>query len=112
MEQAGIIRGYQAILDEEALGLAITVFIRITLERQSAGVINAFETAVRKWNGLAFCFLMAGQYDYLLQIKVTDMADFERVHRKELSTLPGVARIESGFSVRDVLSYRPPSQAL
>lgn len=108
LEDSGIIRGYQAVIDESALGLSITVFIRVTLERQSASVINAFEKAIRNWNGIGFCYLMAGQYDYLLQIKVSDIADFERIHRKELSTLPGVARIESSFSVRDVLFSATP----
>lgn len=102
LEDEGVIVGYQAILNEAMIGRGITVFIRVTLEKQSATALNAFENAIRRWDGVVFCYLMAGQYDYMLQIKVADIADYERLHRKELSTLPGVARLESSFSVRDV----------
>jgi Lrp/AsnC family leucine-responsive transcriptional regulator len=110
LEDQGIIVGYQAVLDESVMGRGITVFIRVTLEKQSATALNSFESAIRRWNGAVFCYLMAGQYDYMLQIKVADIADYERLHRKELSTLPGVARLESSFSVRDVAGLGVPAK--
>jgi Lrp/AsnC family leucine-responsive transcriptional regulator len=46
---------------------------------------------------------MAGEYDYMLQVKVASITDYERLHQEELSRLPGVRRIESSFAVRNVL---------
>jgi Lrp/AsnC family transcriptional regulator, leucine-responsive regulatory protein len=98
-----MIRGYQAVISDKALGRGMMVFIRVTLERQSAGLLKAFETAIPKCPGVISCHLMAGQYDYMLLVKVSDISDYERFHEKELSRLPGVARIESSFAVRAVI---------
>ena len=81
----------------------MTVYIRVTLERQSAPVLSAFEAAVRRCKGIVSCHLMAGQYDYMLMARVADMDDYDRLHHNELSRLPGVLRLESSFALRDVL---------
>jgi DNA-binding Lrp family transcriptional regulator len=102
LEGRGIITGYQALVQNKALGAEITVFVRITLEKQTAAALHAFDARVRHCNGVAACHLMAGDYDYMLQVKVSSFADYERIHQEELSRLPGVRRIESGFAVRGV----------
>jgi len=48
------------------------------------------------------CYLMSGEFDYLLRVVVADMADFERIHKTELTRLPGVARVNSSFAIRTV----------
>jgi DNA-binding Lrp family transcriptional regulator len=103
LETAGAIRGYRAQIDDSLLGKRMTVFIRVTLERQSAPVLSAFETAVRRCKGIASCHLMAGQYDYMLVVRVADIDDYGRLHQNELSRLPGVTRLETSFALRDVL---------
>jgi Lrp/AsnC family transcriptional regulator, leucine-responsive regulatory protein len=103
LEDCGVIRGYQALVSDKALGRSMTVFIRVTLERQSAGLLQTFETAIQRCPGVISCHLMAGQYDYMLLVKVSDISDYERLHQKELSRLPGVTRIESSFAVRAVI---------
>jgi len=45
---------------------------------------------------------MSGEFDYLLRVVVADMADFERIHKTELTRLPGVARVNSSFAIRTV----------
>jgi DNA-binding Lrp family transcriptional regulator len=102
LEQSGAILGYQAVVNDKALGHNMTVYIRVTLERQSAGVLQAFEAAVLRCSWILSCHLMAGQYDYMLIVKVIDISDYERMHQKYLSRLPGVVRIESSFAVREV----------
>src|SRR3569833_1965376 len=62
LESAGVIRGYRAMIDDRVLGKKMTVYIRVTLERQSAPVLSAFETAVRHCREIVSCHLMAGQY--------------------------------------------------
>jgi DNA-binding Lrp family transcriptional regulator len=103
LENSGAIRGYRALIDDRVLGKRMTVFIRITLERQSAPVLTAFEAAVRRSKAIVSCHLMAGQYDYMLVVRVADMDDYGRLHQSELSRLPGVTRLETSFALRDVL---------
>jgi Lrp/AsnC family transcriptional regulator, leucine-responsive regulatory protein len=103
LEAAGAIRGYRATVDDRLLGKRMTVYIRITLERQSAPVLSAFETAVRHCKEIVSCHLMAGQYDYMLVARVSGIDDYGRLHQNELSRLPGVTRLETSFALRDVL---------
>ena len=105
MEKAGIIIGYTALID--VLGEdAIAVIIQITLERQTEEYLNRFEAAVRKYPEIRECFLMTGGSDYLLRVDVESAGAFERIHKEILSVLPGVLRINSSFSIRNVLSAR------
>jgi DNA-binding Lrp family transcriptional regulator len=103
LEAAGAIRGYRAMVDDRLLGKRMTVYIRVTLERQSAAVLNSFEAAVRRCKGITSCHLMAGQYDYMLVVRASDIEDYGRLHQNELSRLPGVTRLETSFALRDVL---------
>ena len=106
LEKAGAIRGYRAQIDDRLLGKRMTVFIRVTLERQSAPVLAAFETAIRRSKAIVSCHLMAGQYDYMLVARVSDVDDYGRLHQNELSRLPGVTRLETSFALRDVLDRK------
>lgn len=106
LETSGAIRGYRAIIDDRLLGKRRTVYIRVTLERQSAAVLSAFEEAVRKCHDIVSCHLMAGQYDYMLVARVAGIDDYGRLHQNELSRLPGVTRLETSFAMRDVLDGR------
>ena len=103
LEAMGAIRGYRALVNDRLLGKQMTVFVRVTLERQSAAVLSAFEAAVRRTHGIVSCHLMAGQYDYMLVARVADIDDYGRLHQNELSRLPGVVRLETSFALRDVL---------
>ncbi len=103
LEETGAIRGYRALINDRLLGKHMTVFVRVTLERQSATVLGAFESAVKHTRGIVSCHLMAGQYDYMLVAKVADIDDYGRLHQNELSRLPGVTRLETSFALRDVL---------
>ncbi len=87
----------------------MTVFIRVSLERQSAPVLAAFESAVRKSRGIVSCHLMAGHYDYMLVVRVAGIDDYGRLHQSELSRLPGVTRLETSFALRDVLEEKSVS---
>lgn len=103
LEASGIIRGYRALVDAKAVGLGITVFVEITLERQNDDALKAFETALGRCPNVLSCHLMSGSSDYLIRIAALDLPDFERLHANVLGHLPGVARIESKFALRDVI---------
>jgi len=106
LEASGAIRGYRAVIDDRHLGKRRTVYIRVTLERQSADVLEAFEAGVRRCHDIVSCHLTAGQYDYMLVARVSGIDDYGRLHQSELSRLPGVSRIETSFALRDVLDKR------
>jgi Lrp/AsnC family leucine-responsive transcriptional regulator len=103
LEASGAIRGYRAVVDDRLLGKSRTVYIRVTLERESADVLSKFEAAVRHCHDVVSCHLMAGQYDYMLVARVSGIDDYGRLHQKELSRLPGVTRLETSFALRNVL---------
>jgi Lrp/AsnC family transcriptional regulator, leucine-responsive regulatory protein len=108
LEEAGIIQGYQAVLDLAQFGLATTVLVRITLESQSEEALRAFEAGVVACPSVIRCFLMSGSDDYIVTVLARDIQDFERIHRTELSRLPRVARIESSFALREVVNRTVP----
>ena len=106
LEVAGLIEGYGAILNQQKAGCGVDVFVSITLERQERADLAAFEHAVRRVPEVMECYLMSGEYDYLLRVVVADTADFERVHSRHLTSLPHVARVHSSFALRTVQKSR------
>lgn len=106
MEAAGVIRGYTALVDAGTSDATIAVLINITLERQTEDYLDRFEAAVRKNPEIRECFLMTGGSDYFLRVEVANAGEFERIHKEILAKLPGVLRIHSSFSIRNVLATR------
>lgn len=103
LEDAGVITGYRAILDPAAQGLDTTAFVEITLRGQTDELLDAFERRVADCPGVVSCHLMAGDFDYLLQVVCADVSDYERIHRSYLATLPGVDRLRTSFALRPVV---------
>ncbi len=112
LEQGGIIQGYQARIDRKAMGLEITVHVFISLQNQSEQQLEDFETAVLAAPSVIRCQMMSGEDDYLLTVHARDLSDFERIHKQELSRLPGVTRLRSSFVLRDVKSRPIPASVL
>lgn len=106
LERAGIIRGYAAITAEEETERPLTVIVEITLEHQTDEYLARFEAAVRKSPSIKECYLMSGELDYVLRVEARDAADYERLHREELSRLPGVSRIRSNVAIRAIVRPR------
>jgi DNA-binding Lrp family transcriptional regulator len=106
LEVAGLIEGYAAVINQQRAGCPLDVFVSITLERQERADLRAFEDAVRRVPEVMECYLMSGEYDYLVRVVVADTADFERVHSQHLTSLPHVARVHSSFALRTVQKSR------
>ena len=102
LETSGLVAGYGAQLNQEKAGFPVNVFVHITLDRQDQADLQTFERAVRKIPEVMECYLMSGEYDYLVRVVVADMADFERIHSHQLTRLPGVVRVHSSFALRTV----------
>lgn len=102
LEEAGIIKGYVAVLDQARVGLPISVFASVKLERQREEELDRFSDAVTRWPEVADCYLMTGQRDYLLRIVVPDLESYERFLKDKLTRLKGVAAIESSFALGQI----------
>ena len=102
LEESGLIVGYSARIDQTRAGLPGNVFVSITLEHQDQPDLDTFERAVQQVPEIMECYLMTGNFDYLLRVAVADMGDFERIHRQKLTRLPGVSRVQSSFTLRTV----------
>ncbi|AQS91813.1 MULTISPECIES: Lrp/AsnC family transcriptional regulator [Gluconobacter] len=103
LEERGIIRGYRAVIDERSAQKLTTVIVQITLERLTDETLRRFEARIRECPDVRECYLMTGEADYLLHVAARDLADYERIHKEELSRLPGVVRIQSNFAIRPVV---------
>ena len=102
LEKSGLIERYAAIIDPVRAGVPGNVFVQITLASQEQHDLEAFEEAVRKVPEVMECYLMAGEFDYLVRVVVADTADFERIHSERLTRLPSVARVQSSFALRSI----------
>ncbi len=105
LEQSGVIERYTAVLDAAKLGLAESFMVRITLKGQTDRDLGAFEQAVRAVPEVAECYLTTGEADYMLRVVARGAADFERLHSKVLTKLPGVARVDSSLVLRAVVRH-------
>lgn len=104
MEEAGIIRRYIALVDQRKVGLPVSVFVSIKLERQREKDLEAFAKAISRWPEVLECYLMTGHRDYLLRVVVEDLSAYEKFLKNKLTLVPGIASIESSFAL-DQIKY-------
>jgi len=102
LEEAGIIKGYTAVIDQKKIGLPISAFASIKLERQREEDLDRFAKAVARWPEVVDCYLMTGQRDYLMRIVVHDLEAYEKFLKAKLTRLDGVASIETSFALSQV----------
>jgi Lrp/AsnC family transcriptional regulator, leucine-responsive regulatory protein len=105
LETRGILSGYVALVDPTVIGLDITAFVRVALERQDAQGLDEFERIVARSPEVLECYLMTGEADYQLRVVARSLADYEAFLRNKLTKIPGVAKIQSSFAFRPVV-YR------
>jgi Lrp/AsnC family leucine-responsive transcriptional regulator len=102
MESSGIIQGYVALVDQNAVGLPVSVFVNVRLEKQIERALEKFEEIVQDWSEVMECYLMTGDSDYLLRVVASDLAAYERFLMDKLTRVPGVASINSSFALKQV----------
>ncbi|MGR3757771.1 MAG: Lrp/AsnC family transcriptional regulator [Tranquillimonas sp.] len=95
LEEAGAVAGRRLVLDPAALGLGVTVFLGIKLAARGRVSLEDFERAIAAIPEVQEVDHVLGLYDYRLRVVARDLADFERVLRRRIMTLPGVGQIES-----------------
>ena len=102
LEKAGVIARYVAVLDQQAVGLPVSVFISIKLASQKQDALDRFAKTISRWPEVLECYLMTGPRDYWLRVVVPDLAAYERFLKQKLTRVDGVASIESSFALEQV----------
>ncbi|ANK85425.1 MULTISPECIES: Lrp/AsnC family transcriptional regulator [Rhizobium] len=103
LERSGVIDGYHARLSHKALDYKMIAIVHISLSGQFAKTLAEFESAVKLCPNVLVCYLMSGEYDYILRVAARDLEDYERIHRDWLSALPHVVKINSSFALREII---------
>ena len=102
LEKAGVIQGYVAIANPAALGLGLNVFINISLKTQSKESLAHFEQRISEHDEVMECYLMTGDSDYLIRVAVANIAALEKFILEQLTPIPGIEKIRSGFALKQV----------
>jgi len=100
LEDAGLIRGYTALLDEKMLGFELTAFAMVGLHAQAEPDLRAFENRVLGWPLVRECYMMSGETDYILRCVAPDLGAFQDFVLKELTAAPNVANVKTSLAIR------------
>jgi DNA-binding Lrp family transcriptional regulator len=107
LERAGVIVGYRAVVDPAAVGLGFEVLVSVTMDREDAATITAFETALAAVVEVRHAERLFGDPDYLLRVATADLAAYAALRDEKLATLPGVQRLTSTIVMKRVVDDRP-----
>jgi len=102
LEESGAIQRYVTLLDPSMVGLPISVFVRVSLEKQNNDNLKIFEDAIDSYPEVMECYLMTGDADYLLRVVLADLESYEHFLRDKLTMIPGVSNIQSSFALKQV----------
>lgn len=102
LEREGFIDSYVALLDPQALGVGVNVFVQVRLEKQVESAFSTFEKAIATRPEVMECFLMTGAADYLLRVVVPDLESFQKLLVEFVSKIPGVGNTQSSVSLKQV----------
>lgn len=104
LEEAGVIRGYRAVVDPAAVGRGLRVIAGVRLVRHARSEVVAFERAVGRLAEVVQAHHVTGNFDYLLQVEVADLPAYEDFHANKLADLPGVAAVTSYVTMKTLSS--------
>ena len=105
LEEAGIITGYHTQTDAQKLGYPLAVFIAISMDRHTADRFELFEEKIQSFDEVVSCSIVTGRTeDYLIKVRVRDMAHYEEFLLHRLNRIEGVAQVHTSFELREVFS--------
>lgn len=100
LEEAGIIRGYRALLDEKSLGYDLTAFAMVGLTSQAEADLLAFEERARSWPIVRECYMLSGEVDFILKCVARDLKTFQTFVIEELTAAPNVGSVRTSLVIR------------
>ncbi len=101
LEEDGFISGYTALLDAKKVGVGLTVFVMVTLDRQTKGTYDDFATKIRSRAEVLECYLILGDRDFLLKVCVADLEAYQKFYLEHLTRISGVRNINSIIAVSE-----------
>jgi Lrp/AsnC family leucine-responsive transcriptional regulator len=107
LEDSGAILRCAAQLSGAAVGLPMTIYCRVTLDRQDKAGIEGFAQAIASVPEVLECHLMAGSYDYLLKAAAASLDDYQRFQMQHLTPLPGVRNVVTEIPLKTVKGASP-----
>jgi DNA-binding Lrp family transcriptional regulator len=110
LESEGVIRGYRAVVDPEALGQGFEVFLDIDLTDFARGSIEEFETSMTAFDEVVELHRLFGTPDYTARVATADTASYESFLTDQVLTIPGISRVSSRFAMKTLKSLRPAQQ--
>lgn len=102
MEDAGIIASRVALVAPDKIGLATTVFVAIRTKQHDADWLATFARAIEGLDEVIECHRMAGDIDYMLKLRVRDIADYDRIYQRLIARVPGLADVTASFSMEEM----------
>lgn len=102
LEASGCINRYVTLLDPLTMGLGVSVFIQVSLEKQVEKALEVFQDAMHRYPEVMECYLMSGESDYMLRVVVEDIPAFERFIIDKLTKIKGISQIRSSFALKQV----------
>ncbi len=100
LEKRKVIRQYTALLDTDQLGFTVCGFAHVSLENHHAESVAQFDSAISAWPEILECYMISGDYDYMLRIVVPDMAAYETFLTKRLMQVPAIRTVNTTFVLR------------
>lgn len=102
LEEAGILKARVALLDADAIGLTTTAFVAIRTNRHDPEWLAAFSRGIEEVDEIIECHRMAGDIDYMLKLRVRDIADYDRIYQDLIDRVPGMADVTASFSMEEM----------
>lgn len=100
LEEAGLITGYTALVDEAALGFTLTAFVMVRLHNQAEADLRAFENRVLGWPLVRDAFMLSGESDFMLKCIARDLTRFQGFVLDDLTAAPNVASVKTFLTIR------------
>jgi len=104
LEEEGVITGYTATVNQDKMGLPISIFVSVELENQGAEALELFEKQVTSFEEIMECFIMTGSQDFLMRVVAADLASYEQFLQEKLTRVPGIRMIRSRFALRRLVN--------
>jgi len=102
LESSGVVQKYVALVSPTAVGQGLQAFVEVRLDRQTRASVDKFEAEILKLPQVLECYLMAGDWDYVLRVVVHDLEEFRDFHMNFLAKIPGVGNVKSNISMKQV----------
>jgi Lrp/AsnC family leucine-responsive transcriptional regulator len=106
LEDAEVISGYGALVDQRKLGLEVTAFVQVSMEKQPDSATDAFHERVNAEPHIIECHAMSGSHDYLMKVVAKNIDHFSELCMQRILKFPGVRHVESSFSLSEIKNSR------